>query len=113
MTKDDAIKAIEGLQYVQDGVLLIEFQYYNQALQDAIEAIRALPDAGWRDIDDAMIDRAETANRIAPIDDRASVFLNHRVAIRAALEAAFTQPQPPEKGYSGDITIANFTDLSE
>ncbi len=55
MTKDDAIKAIEGKRVPEaDGFPDRDMsQSYNLALDHAIEAIRALPDAGWRGIESA------------------------------------------------------------
>jgi hypothetical protein len=98
MTKDDAIKAIEGLQYVQDGVLLIEFQYYNQALQDAIEAIRALPDAGWKDISEAreaIVEIGRLAESLMTYDGE--VYNIAEYIISAQSTALKSLPQPPEK----------------
>lgn len=51
MTKDEAIKAIEGKELT--GFLTAADINYNSGLEDAIKAIDALPDAGWMDISEA------------------------------------------------------------
>ena len=58
MTKDDAIKAIEGKRVPEaDGFPDRDMsQSYNLALDHAIAAVSALPDAGWRDIESAPKD---------------------------------------------------------
>lgn len=59
MTKDDAIKAIEAKRVPEDQRVTIDRAMagsYNRGLDHAIEAIRALPDAGWRDIESAPKD---------------------------------------------------------
>lgn len=55
INKDDAIKAIEGLvpKSVASGPSDIA---YTAGLRHAIEAIRALPDVGWRGISEARQD---------------------------------------------------------
>lgn len=55
MTKDDAIKAIEGKRIADPSGYAIDVAF-NDAIDIAIEAIRALPDAGWRDIESAPKD---------------------------------------------------------
>jgi len=55
ITKDDAIKAIEGEGLLDDTGTESDLGY-TAGLDAAIEAIRALPDAGWRDIESAPKD---------------------------------------------------------
>jgi hypothetical protein len=55
MTKDDAIKAIEAIppEWARKGS---HAKYNMITIEQAVNAIRALPDAGWRDISEAPLD---------------------------------------------------------
>jgi hypothetical protein len=101
MTKDDAIKAIEGL--VPDGVKPSGVALNaNITIAQAIEAIRALPDAGWRDISEEKLNawRFNVMLECQGGDGKcaiggAELDLNDLLAILDAVSDAL--PHPPEK----------------
>jgi len=97
MTKDDAIKAIEGITRSQ-----MECGEKWIKASDAIEAIRALPDAGWRDIDGAKLNawRFNVMLECQGGDGKcaiggAELGLNDLLAILDAVSDSL--PHPPEK----------------
>lgn len=73
MTKDDAIKAIEAKRVPEDQHVTIDRAMagsYNRGLDHAIEAIRALPDAGWRDISEFDWQNAKDGCEMLIYNDR-------------------------------------------
>jgi len=92
MTKDDAIKAIEGVAERLHRVYQI-----NEALDGFTstvvvmfkDAIRALPDAGWRDIESAP----ETGETILAYRSDAGVFTAHYVEDDAHLSSPMNPPE--------------------
>lgn len=90
MTKDDAIKAIEakdlyGVSEWDDG--------FSRGINAAIEAIRALPDAGWRNIESVREGLAFLLHLERDTKDGESVMVN--INLLRKLGAAL--PPPPEK----------------
>jgi hypothetical protein len=107
MTKDDAIKAIEGLRSEVEKTALHKDALF--ALEAAIDHVRALPDAGWREEDVNRVAvamwRGESV-RAAPnvakqrtaeafAEESQSTIDRWTGLARIALEAAL--PPPPEK----------------